>query len=671
VAQAALGGKDTGRDDPVGADEAACDGRGAETLVLGRRLPAACLRLYSDWAPTDGEAGTLTLTLNSLCDRPLRDFRLAFTSHVHLRPNGLAGADLLERISGYHVLAPPAGFVLTPGSAWSISVRSLNYAPRHYSAGLRSACLILTDGTIVPVAAMPTTCMGDIGIPRLAAPTRRRLPRTASPLSVVPFPRRVDVAGRRDTNGALYLAEATRDARLAFDATAALATRLFPSAPALFGDTGGIACLARHADVPGEGYRIEFGPKAVTLLAAGRTGFAYGYVTLGQILRAAREEPREFTFPLAGEIVDAPRFAWRGMLLDVARQVWRMDDLLRILDGLAWRKVNRLHLHLSDDEGWRLDIPGYPQLAAVAGWRGLGGAIPPLLGSPPGPYGIVYWPAEIAELTRRAEQLSITVVPEIDIPGHSYALLQALPELRDPFETGVYRSFQGFPNNTLNPAVRGVYDFLETVFAELVRVFSSPWIHIGGDEVPKDAWLRSPLAQTLMHEHGWNDGVQMQSHFLRRVQEMLRGLGRRTGAWEEAALGGGIDAGDSYLVAWQNSASGIKLAEQGYDVVLAPAAACYLNMAQSDDWWDPGASWAGTISVESCYAYDPGGDWPKELQARLLGVQACLWSEKLGDRLLFDRMVFPRLSAVAESAWTASACKDIGRFRAMHALMPD
>jgi hexosaminidase len=632
-------------------------------------LATASLRLYSDWAPTDGETGSLTLLLNNLSDRPLANFRLAFTSHVQLRPDdGLSGASLLEQTSGYHVIAPPAGFMLAPGGAWSISAHRLRYALRHYSAGLRSAYLILADGAIIRIEAMPTTRKSETGMPRLEAPSSSRLPQGAFPVSVLPFPLRIDIEGRRDPTGALYLAEATGEARSAFASAAALAKRLFPSGQQLFGGAGGIACLARQANMPEEGYRIDFGPSAVTLLAAGSKGFFYGFVTLGQILRAARNEPGQFGFPMTGEIVDAPRFAWRGMLLDVARQVWRVDDLLRILDLLAWRKLNRFHLHLSDDEGWRLDIPGYPQLAEVAAQRGHDRAIPPLLGSPPEPYGIVYSPTDVAQLTGRAEQLSITIVPEIDIPGHSFAVLQAISKLRDPSEIGVYRSFHGFPNNSLNPAVPKTYDFLQTVFDELTRLFSSPWIHIGGDEVPADAWLGSPLARAVMQEHGWSDVVQLQSYFLRRAQEMLRRLGRRTGAWEEAALGGGIDARDSYLVAWQKSASGIRLAEQGYDVVLAPAEACYLNMAQSDDWWDPGGG--GTVSLERCYDYEPGGDWPQEIQARLLGVQACLWSERLDDRRLLDRMVFPRLSAIAETAWTPSVRKDIGRFRVMLAHMP-
>src|SRR5262245_21703185 len=468
----------------------------------GHRLAATSLRLCSDWAPTYGEAGTLTLTLHNLSDRSLGNFQLAFTSHVQLRPHDeLSGARLLEQISGYHVIVPPAGFVLTPSATWSITVHGLNYAPQHYSAGVRSAYIILADGATIPVGAVPTTRKHESGMPRLEATSSSRLPQGAVPVSILPFPQKIDIAGQRDTIGALYSAEATCEAQAAFDAAAALARRLFPSGPQLFGKTGEIACLARHATMPEEGYRIDFGRSVVTLLAGGQKGFFYGYATLGQLLRAARNQPAEFSFPLTGEIVDAPRFAWRGMLLDVARQVWRVDDLLRILDLLAWRKLNRSHLHLSDDEGWRLDIPGYPQLVNVAAWRGHGRAIPPLLGSPPEPYGIVYSPADITQLTRRAEQLSVTIVPEIDIPGHNYAVLQAIPDLRDPSEIGVYRSYHGFPNNALNPAVRKTYDFMQAVFDELARLFPSPWVHIGGDEVPERAWLGSPLARTLMRDH--------------------------------------------------------------------------------------------------------------------------------------------------------------------------
>jgi hexosaminidase len=242
-------------------------------------------------------------------------------------------------------------------------------------------------------------------------------------------------------------------------------------------------------------------------------------------------------------------------------------------------------------------------------------------------------------------------------------MLQALPELRDLADRGIYR-------NVLNPAIAQTYEVLEAILDEVARLFSSPWIHIGADEVPADAWLGSPRAKALMQDHGWQDNRQLQSYFLQRVQEIIRRFGRRTGAWEEAAFAGGVDPRDSYLVAWRASASGRALAEQGYDVVLSPGEAYYLDMAQSDDWWEPGMDWAGTVSPQRCYIYDPGSDWPDELKSRLLGVQACLWSEHLHHRQLLDRMAVPRLSAVAESAWTPASFKDFRRFATLGDLMP-
>jgi hexosaminidase len=631
---------------------------------------APLFRLDSSWGPAGGAAGSLSLTLVNLSRQTLRRFRLALTSHVKIDADGeLRGATLIDQLSTYHLMAPPADFVLAPGASWSVVASRLSHAPRHYTSGVMSAYLISEDGAIMPVAATPTASApaGDRQQPRELSPEP---PEGSLSIGVLPFPLAVNIADRRDPADALHLADGPAEARLAFEAAAALAGRLFPSGAPLFSGSGGIVCTARSAKMADEGYRVEFAADAVTLVASGRQGFFYGFVTLGQMLDAARRAPHQFGLPLTGRVTDAPRFGWRGMLLDVARQAYQIDDLLRLVDLLAWHKLNRLHLHLSDDEGWRLDIPGYPQLAALAGWRGHGLAIPPLLGSPPGRYGVIYSAADIARLEGRARDVAVTIVPEIEMPGHNYGLLQAIPGLRDPSESGVYRSVQQFPNNALNPAVPKTYEVVEAVLDEVARLFSSHWIHVGADELPPDAWRGSPLARRFMAERGWEDTYQLQSHFLRRVQETLRGLGRGMGGWQEAALGGGVEARDCYLVAWLGSESGIALARQGYDVVLAPGEAYYLDMAQSEHWWEPGAGWAGAVSPERCYSYDPGGDWPDQIKPRLMGVQACLWSENLHDRSIFDHLTFPRLAAVAESAWTASERKDFGRFSTVQRLMP-
>lgn len=622
---------------------------------------APSLRLDSDWAPA-ADGGMLTLRLTNSSALPLSNFRLAFTSLFPLLTGDqLEGARLVERISNYQVIAPQLDFVLAPGTSWQISGH-LSHTIRHYTSAVKSAYVIRDDGRLMAVDAAATTQNGGSGVPRLDLPLPAPLPAGATSVAVLPYPLGIEVAGSRRVGGsALRFAQGPPAAERAFAAAAGLADRLFPSEPPLFARDGAIVCAAQRADFADEAYRLDFAPDAATLTASGSTGFFYGLVTLGQMLRGARHMPGRFAFPSAGKVVDRPRFAWRGMLLDVARQVFSLDDLLRLIDCLAWHKLNRFHLHLSDDEGWRLDIPEYPQLAERAGWRGHGLPLPPLLGSPAERYGMVYSRPDIARLTQRAAQLAITIIPEIEMPGHSCAVLQAMPELRDRSDTGTHR-------NVLNPAVPLTYEVLAAILDEVARLFPSPWIHVGADEVPWDAWLSSPRAQALMEGNGWRENERLQSYFLRRIQEIIRGLGRRTGAWEEAALGDGIDRQDSYLVAWRTS--GVALAEQGYDVVLAPGDAYYLDMAQSDDWWEPGMDWAGAVSLQRCYAYDPGAEWPAALEPRLIGVQACLWGEHLHDRRLFGRLTTPRLSAVAESAWSPPTAKDVRRFMAVSGLMP-
>lgn len=631
-------------------------------------MPSSDFRLDSDWNP---ETKRLALTVVNRGPAPLSGFRLAFTSLLRIKgAESVEGGALVEQLSNLHVIAPPDGFVLAPGASWRVTADKVSHDLRHYTYGPKTAWLILADGRRVIVDPTPMTRDGVDGTPAPAPAPTGPLPADAPPIAVIPHPALVDVGGARDVPAAIAFAGGPPEAAAAREAVAALAIRLFPDDAPLLAE-GGLACTAEHDASLGAGaYRLRFGGDGVRLDASGEHGFRHGWITLAQILRGARLRPGTFVFPQSGVIDDAPRFGFRGAHLDVARQFYPVDEVARFIDCLAWNKLNVLHLHLSDDEGWRLDIPGYPALASVAAWRGDGLAIPPLLGSGLAPYGGIYSAADIESLVARAASLGIAVVPEIDIPGHCHAVLEAIPSLRDPGETGVYRSIQGFPNDALNPAVEATYDFLGAVFAEIGRLFPASWIHVGGDEVAPGAWLGSPSARALMAQHGWTESDQLQSHFLKRVQGILRGLGKRTGAWEEASFGGGVDADGSYLVAWRKSASGLALAEAGYDVVLAPAEHAYFDMAQSDEFREPGASWAGNVPLAASYAFDPGGDWPDAVRAQLIGVQSCLWSENLHDKTLFDHLVFPRLSAIAETAWTPGERKSWPRFIATHPMMP-
>lgn len=631
----------------------------------------ASFRLVSDATSGVDTPSRYTWTLINQSHEAISDFKLAVTTLVRIRiGSDVENGRITDQLANYHVVEPSPGFILAPGASWSITADHLSHILRHYTDGPKSAALYLGDGSLATVDVAHMTQNGEPGVPRLTPPMASPLPKGAAPLSVIPHPARVDIHGARALPSALSLGAASAPAAEAYDAVSALARRLFPQ-EMLF-RSGGLPIDTRlRSAMPLDAYLLGFRPDGVDLEAGGTAGFQNGLITLAQMLRGARSRPQDFSFPFAGTIDDQPRFEWRGAHLDVARQVYETGELTRFVDTMAWNKLNRFHFHLNDDEAWRIDIPAYPDLSRRAGFRGPGHDMPPLFGSPFETYGIVYSKEDIAALVAHADMLGIIIVPEVDIPGHCLCVLRALPELADPDEPAdSYRAVQYYPNNALNPAREEVYTFLAEVMKTVAELFPSPWIHLGGDEVSDRAWMQSPQALNALKGQNWNDTFGLQSQFLRRVQDMVRDLVRHTGAWDEAAYGGGIDARDTYVVAWQKSEVGLKLAAEGYKVVLAPAEYCYFDMAQSEDWWEPGATWAGHVSVETCYAFDPAQDWPEDLRGNCLGVQSCLWSENLSDKRLFDHMMYPRLSALAETAWTPREKKDFERFSAIQDLMP-
>jgi hexosaminidase len=345
--------------------------------------------------------------------------------------------------------------------------------------------------------------------------------------------------------------------------------------------------------------------------------------------------------------------------------------VLRLIDILAWYKMNVFHWHLTDDEAWRFEVRAYPQLTTVGVMRGPDEPMLPQLGNAAEPVGGFYTQADVAAIIAHASELNVEVVPEVDIPGHSTAILAALPELVDGQEApDSYRSVQGFPNNALNPAIEETYVFLGKVFDEMVELFPSKLIHIGGDEVADNTWMASPLARKLMEKEGLDGTFGLQSHFMKRIQKMLADRGRSMAGWDEVSHGGGVDPDGTLLMAWRAPEVGVELAKEGYDVVMTPGQAYYLDMVQDEAWQEPGASWAGTVPPHHTYHYEAVGDFPEDLKPRLRGVQACIWTEHFLNRDYFNHLVFPRLPAVAEAAWTPRERKDWDRFSALVRLSP-
>jgi len=348
-----------------------------------------------------------------------------------------------------------------------------------------------------------------------------------------------------------------------------------------------------------------------------------------------------------------PRYAFRGIHIDLARQWFEPDVVLRLLDACAARRLTHLHLHLTDDEAWRLPVAGYPELAEIGGTRGHGLPLGPMLGGGPEPVGRAYTPGEIAEWVRRADQLGVVLAPEVDLPAHNHAALTALPQLRDPDDRSRADSVQHFTDNVLVPGHPATRPFLEAIVDTLAELFpNSPHLHIGGDEVPEGAWGGSPMVARLRAEHDLQTTRDVEAYFHRELVELIRArTGRKVGAWQEAAESGGVRPDDGYVVGWTSATDCRALAAAGYDVVIAPGEAYYLDMAIDEAWDTPGMSWAGSTSLADVQAFEPGAGWSDEERARILGLQACLWTELVPDEPTMWHRLLPRLDAVALRAW--------------------
>jgi hexosaminidase len=621
--------------------------------------------LRSEWLP-EGDGGRYRLSLSNHTAYAIDNFRIGFSGPARINEAAeIANGRLVTQLSNYAELAPPPGFSLAAGDTWTAEVNKLDYPLRHWTDGATTGFVILADGRSIAAMTRPT---GRAGSP----PYRRgtmALSGKAPAVSVLPWPNTVTVSGRR-TAPQGFAIEGNSAAAAAFRE---LTDLLFPGEGLVRAahEDGLPVRLEDDGALGGEAYRLTLSSAGAKVEAAGHAGHLYGLITLAQMQRGARLERQTFAFPASGHIEDAPTMGFRGCHLDVARRFYGVAEIRRFLAVMAWNKLNRFHWHLSDDEAWRVEIGAYPQLTRIGAWRGHGLPLPPLLGTGPERAGGYYSKADIAEIVGFAGRLGIEVIPEIDVPGHCYAMLQALPDLRDAGENGLYHSIQSFPNNCLNPAIEGVYGALETIFGEMAEMFPGRYFHVGADEVPAGAWETSPAAAAMGRRLGTTGPAPLQAAFLRRIQDFLSSKGKITGAWEEAAHGGGIDKTACYLVGWVNVEGSQKLAREGYEVVVAPGQAYYLDMANSADWHEPGAGWAGWSSPEKAYAFDPTAGWSAAERAKFLGVQACIWSEPMTDRAVFDRLVYPRLSVIAETGWTVPERKDFARFSALCGLMPN
>lgn len=396
-----------------------------------------------------------------------------------------------------------------------------------------------------------------------------------------------------------------------------------------------------HQDLPQDAYRLTIAPDGVTICASGYGGTFYAGITLLTLLR-------EGSLP-CGEILDAPRFAWRGQHLDTARHFYEPKTIMALLDLMALLKLNRFHWHFADDEAFRIPLDSLPELAELLTMRGEGQFLPGLFAGAPVQGGL-YSKDTVREIIAYAEALNIEVLPEIEAPAHALALARIFPDTRDPDDTGTETSVQGYAGNVLNPAMPRTWEVLEKIVDEIGALFPFGHLHLGCDELPENTWMGSPRARALMAEHGLQTTKDLQGWTIAKLAAYAAQKGLRPAAWEEAAQGsnGGI-GNDAILFSWTGQGPGLEAARAGYDVVMTPAQHAYFDMAHTGDSDDWGASWAAFVDLPDTVSWDPVPD--ATLADRIIGVQGAFWSEFTTQDAQIWPMLMPRMLGLAMMAW--------------------
>ena len=418
----------------------------------------------------------------------------------------------------------------------------------------------------------------------------------------------------------------------------------------------------RRLDEPGardESYRLDVSPERVMIHARDAAGLFYGLRTLEQLAPAEPGDP-PFSIP-AVSIRDEPRFGYRGLHLDVARHFFPVSFVKRYIDLMSRFKLNAFHWHLTEDQGWRIEIERYPRLTEVGAFRRetvVDKELDPYVGDGT-PYGGFYTQREIREVVEYARRRFVTVIPEIEMPGHSLAALAAYPHLactEGPFEVGTR---WGIYEDIYCPK-EDTFVFLEGVLGEVMDLFPSLYIHVGGDEAPKTRWEESPVAQEVMRREGLASEEELQSWFIQRIAHFLERNGRRLIGWDEI-LEGGLAEGAT-VMSWRGTEGGIEAAREGHDVVMTPYSHLYFDYYQADPEGEPLAI-GGFIPLEEVFDFEPVPDELDGREARhVLGAQANVWTEYMKTPEKVEYMAYPRVLALAERVWAPADRRDLDAF---------
>lgn len=431
-----------------------------------------------------------------------------------------------------------------------------------------------------------------------------------------------------------------------------------------------------EANLGNEGYRIEVAPSLIVVRANKPAGLFYGMQTLVQLFPKDIESKtvvakKSWIVP-AVRVTDYPRFAWRGLMFDIARHYFDKEQIKLFIDDMVKYKYNLLHLHLTDDQGWRIEIKSLPKLTEVGAWRvdktGRFGTFSAPEPNEPRTYGGFLTAADVRELVNYAADRFVNILPEIDVPGHSLAAVASYPELS--CTPGTYQvssgdkfmqwngdgTFYALTDNTLCPANENVYVFLDKVFTEVAQLFPFGYIHMGGDECAKNFWEKSDAIKALMQKENLKDMHEVQSYFVKRVEKIIESKGKKMMGWDEILEGG--MAPNASVMSWRGIKGGVEAAKAGHEVVMSPNSNVYIDLMQGDAAIEPPVY--STVRLKNSYQFEPV---PDGVNGSLIkGGQANLWTEQVYNMRHLQYMVWPRAFAVAESVWSPKEKKNWNNF---------
>jgi hexosaminidase len=426
--------------------------------------------------------------------------------------------------------------------------------------------------------------------------------------------------------------------------------------------------LVNDAALGTEGYKLVVAPNAISISANKPAGLFYGMQTLFQLLPKeieGKQPSKNVSWKVpACSVTDVPRFGWRGLMFDVSRHFFTKQEVKDFIDDMAKFKYNLLHLHLADDEGWRIEIKGLPKLTEVGAWRvkkvGYFGTFSPPTPDEPRNYGGFYTQEDIKEIVKYAQDRFVNILPEIDVPGHSLAAIASYPELSCTPGADQYHVRSGeeimdwshgqppiaLVDNTLCPANEKVYEFLDKVMTQVAALFPFEYIHVGGDECPKNFWQKSEAIQALMKKENLKDMDEVQSYFEKRLEKIVESKGKKFMGWDEI-LQGGL-APNAAVMSWRGMKGGIEAAKMKHNVVMSPTDYAYLDYMQGDAAIEPRVY--ATLRLNKAYQFEPvpEGVDPKYI----LGGQANLWTEQIYNTRHMQYMLWPRAMAIAEAVWS-------------------